>query len=76
MVITLKVIICILLLAIGATGYYIYNMFKASLKTDDYENSSLLGKLLNQLLFIVIATGLLSLSTFLLVTLFSKVTIG
>ena len=76
MVITLKIIICIFLLAIGTTGFYIFKMFKNSLNTTEYEESSLLGKLLNQLLFIVIAAGLLSLSTFLFVTLFSNVTIS
>ncbi len=76
MVLTLKIIICIFLLAIGTTGFYMFQMFKGSLNTAEYEESSLLGKLLNQLLFIVLAAGLLSLSTFLIVTLFSTVTIN
>jgi len=76
MVITLKIIICIFLLAIGTTGYSIFRMFKDSIDNEDYENISLLGKLLNQLLFIGIASGLLSLVTFLLYVLFSPITIG
>jgi len=76
MVITLKIIICIFLLAIGIAGYSIFRMFKDSIDSEDYDNISLLGKLLNQLLFTTIAAGLLSLISFLSVVLFSTITIS
>lgn len=76
MVLVLKIVICILLLAITLTGYVVFNMFNSSFKTEDYENSSLMGKLLNQLLFIMIASGLTSLFAFLSVVLFSDLIIN
>jgi len=66
----------IIIIAMGTVGYSVYKMFRASFKTNDFENSSIMGKMISQLLFYGISTGILTMIVFLLVIVFSKITIG
>ena len=76
MIFVLKTIFVILLVAIGAIGYFYYRIFIESIKSDDYENVTLFGKLINKLLFIGINASLLTFAVFLIYLLFAKITIG
>lgn len=75
MVIVLKSVLTIFCLILILIGYYIYGMFKDSINSEDYENSSLLGKFISVSMFIIIMGSIACLLLFLIFLILSKITI-
>ena len=76
MVAILKIVLVTFMIGISFVQYYLYKDFVFSKKTDEYDNSNMMGRLLSNIMFFTISSGLVSLFVFLVYILFSKITIG
>ncbi len=76
MVIILKIVILIYVLVLGSVEYILYNQFKESKLTEEYDNSNMFGKLIAHSLFFITSSAIASTLIFLFYILFSKITIG
>lgn len=76
MVLFIKLMLACFFIVLGFGGYFITQDFFSTLTTVEYKNSSLFGRFITKVIWGTVAAAIVCFEIMIIVSIFSKITIG